>query len=268
MLNANLQFNWGNSPKENMLAMLHGMFGMSSNLLGLARNFRNALYPITYDLPNHGHSPTVKNCDFITIADMLDKTLERDKPLHNTKIHLLGHSLGGKVMMVYALLFPKKIESLSILDIAPVEYPHLHGNFFEGMHNLIDEKPKSRREIINFLTQYTDPETAMFLAKNFKPAEPRSGEPFKSLLRIDELYANYTTLMNFPDKELKHCTYTGKTILLRATRESAFYEDNDKKSVYHYFPNCRIVTIPNSGHNVHIDNPEAVEATLKGFWGI
>jgi pimeloyl-ACP methyl ester carboxylesterase len=58
-------------------------------------------------------------------------------------------------------------------------------------------------------------------------------------------------------------TYPGKVLFLRGER-SHFVEDFDFEMIREFFPAVDIVTIPESGHNVHFDQPERfVEAIVQ-----
>ena len=51
-------------------------------------------------------------------------------------VHLLGHSMGGKAAMHFALTHPERTDSLVVVDIAPKVYPPTHIVIFDAMRNL------------------------------------------------------------------------------------------------------------------------------------
>jgi esterase len=71
------------------------------------------------DLRNHGaspHSPDVSS--EAMAADVAHFLQQRGIP----RAHIVGHSLGGRVAMATALLYPERVERLVVVDIAPVDY--------------------------------------------------------------------------------------------------------------------------------------------------
>ena len=63
------------------------------------------------------------------------------------KANLLGHSLGGKAVMTFAISYPEKVEKLIVADIAPKAYPpHHQRELSKALQSVnFDEKIKTRR---------------------------------------------------------------------------------------------------------------------------
>src|SRR4051812_27563902 len=105
------------------LIILHGLFGSSDNWLTQAKVFSNHYKVYTVDLRNHGHSPHDDAFDYNAMVDDLLEFI-RDNQLHNPI--MLGHSMGGKAAMNFALAHGDMIEKLIIVDIAPRFYDLEH----------------------------------------------------------------------------------------------------------------------------------------------
>ena len=102
------------------LIILHGLFGMLDNWHTLAVRFGNDCQTWTIDQRNHGKSPHTDDIDYDLLAeDLLDFC---DQHSINEPI-VLGHSMGGKAAMQFALNYPDQISKLIVVDIAPKEYP-------------------------------------------------------------------------------------------------------------------------------------------------
>ena len=108
--------------------LLHGLFGSGANLGALARALRDDYRVYSLDLPNHGRSSWLEHPDLPTMAGAVAHWMDEEGV---ASAHLLGHSLGGKVVMQLALDDPGRVISLSVADIAPVAYRH-------GFDDLID----------------------------------------------------------------------------------------------------------------------------------
>jgi len=74
---------------------------------------------IAVDLRNHGESPWTHSWSLEALGNDLVHLLDR---LEIEEATLMGHSLGGKAVMSAALLHPKRVSSLVVVDIAPVLY--------------------------------------------------------------------------------------------------------------------------------------------------
>src|SRR6478736_4093635 len=86
------------------LVILHGLFGQSDNWNTLARLFsEKGLRVFTVDLRNHGLSPQSEEWNYPVMAEDLKEFLDEHR-LENPI--LLGHSMGGKVVLFFELLFP------------------------------------------------------------------------------------------------------------------------------------------------------------------
>uniref|UniRef100_A0A1I8FG35 sn-1-specific diacylglycerol lipase ABHD11 n=1 Tax=Macrostomum lignano TaxID=282301 RepID=A0A1I8FG35_9PLAT len=85
------------------LLVLHGLFGMARNWRSVAKSLaRNHSPIICADLRNHGDSPHHQDMSMAAMVGDVRQFIEQQ--LDATPVHLLGHSLGGKVAMRTALL--------------------------------------------------------------------------------------------------------------------------------------------------------------------
>ena len=71
------------------------------------------------------------------------------------RIIFMGHSLGGKTAMQFAVLFLGRVSSLIMVDIAPVQYKHRQKilELIEAMQELQLPTKMSRSEIEKKLAQ-------------------------------------------------------------------------------------------------------------------
>src|SRR5688572_29268537 len=101
------------------VVILHGIFGSSDNWLTQARILSSHYQVFSLDLRNHGLSPHDDSFDYpVMVSDLLE--FIDDHQLKDTVI--IGHSMGGKVAMNFALAHPDKLQKLIVVDIAPKPY--------------------------------------------------------------------------------------------------------------------------------------------------
>src|SRR5690242_637502 len=107
----------GNGPP---LLVLHGLYGSLENWRSMTRRLSESFRVYSIDLRNHGRSPHSSEMTYPAMAaDMLG--FMSGEQLESANI--LGHSMGGKVAMQFALSHPERVDRLIIADMAPKGYP-------------------------------------------------------------------------------------------------------------------------------------------------
>ncbi|MEW5674852.1 alpha/beta fold hydrolase [Flavobacterium enshiense] len=227
--------------------IVHGFLGMSDNWKTLAGQFAQlGLQVHTLDMRNHGKSPHSEEFSYeIMVQDVYDYC-ERHQL---DKIYLLGHSMGGKIAMLFATTYPEKVEKLIVADIGPKYYPPHHQKILAGLNAVDFSQQPSRAEVEAILAQHiNDFGTRQFLLKNLYWAEP--GQlAFRFNLDV------FNRKIEVIGKALPfENTFDKSTLLLRGDK-SDYILDADFETIRHHFPDSEIVTIKNAGHWLHAENP-------------
>lgn len=241
------------------LLIIHGFLGMSDNWKTLGSQFAQQGFQVhLLDMRNHGKSP---HDEAFTYEVMVQDVYDYCATHQLDKIALLGHSMGGKIAMLFATAYPEKVEKLIVADIGPKYYPPHHQTILAGL-NAIDFSAKpSRAAVEETLSGYIkDFGTRQFLLKNLYWVEPgQLGFRFNLDVfnRKIETIGNALPFENHFDKP---------TLFLRGDK-SDYILDSDFETVHHHFPNAEIKTVKNAGHWLHAENPadfyEMVLAYLK-----
>ena len=94
------------------LLILHGFFGMGDNWKSLANKFAEENFEVhLVDQRNHGRSFHSEEFNYDPLVEDLYKYIQH----HNLdKIDLLGHSMGGKTVMLFATKYPEVIDKLMV----------------------------------------------------------------------------------------------------------------------------------------------------------
>lgn len=240
------------------LAILHGFLGSSRNWQTAGRELAADFHVLALDLRNHGQSPHDPDGSFGAMAADVIEWLDASGI---ARIHLLGHSLGGKVAMRIACSRPKRIESIIVADIAPREYPGGSAEV-EAMARLDLSTLASRQEADTRLAAAVpDRATRQFLLTNLLR---RDGGSFEWQANLPALLAALADLKKSPLAPRDR--FEGRALFLRGDR-SGFVRPEDESLIRGHFPRAEIAAIDGAGHNIHIDALPAFAAQIRRFAG-
>ncbi len=229
------------------LLIVHGFLGMGDNWKTLAKKFAEDYEVHLIDQRNHGRS---FHADEFTYEVLVDDLLNYINHYNLGLINILGHSMGGKTAMLFAVSHPEKVNKLMVADIGPKFYPRHHDMILEGLSSIDFTKQKSRKAVEEELKKYiSDSGIRQFLLKNVY-WETKEKLNFRFNLQgllenIDEIGAALPSLT----------TYEGEVLFLKG-ENSGYITNEDRALIEAHFPNATIVTVKNAGHWLHAENPK------------
>ncbi|WP_019037103.1 alpha/beta fold hydrolase [Psychroflexus tropicus] len=232
----------------NPLIILHGFLGMGDNWKTLANSYAKEGFEVhLVDQRNHGRSPHDEAFNYELLAEDL-KAYLKEKDIKSASI--IGHSMGGKTAMRFATLYPKMIDKLIIVDIAPKYYPPHHQQILEGLQAIADSKLSSRTDADELLANYiTELPVRQFLLKNLYW---KTQNEMALRMNLKALQSNIAEI----GKALPlGSTYSKETLFIRGGN-SDYIKDSDKSQIASHFQNFTIETIPNAGHWIHAEKRE------------
>jgi pimeloyl-ACP methyl ester carboxylesterase len=252
-----MQLNYKQYGKEyKTLVILHGLMGTLDNWQTLAKRWSEHFPVFVLDMRNHGKSPHSDEFSYdAMVEDVYEFCLEHDL----REINLLGHSMGGKVAMYFALKYPELVDKLIVADIAPKTYPPGgHDNIFKAMETLPLDELKSRAEADEYMTKFIPSfPVRQFILKNLV----RDEEQYKWKLNLPVLSKNYDKILAF---DAAGRTFDHPTLFIKGEHSDYIHPDefDDYKLI---FPNAALKTIENTGHWLHAENPDLVYISVKVF---
>ncbi len=235
------------------IVLLHGLFGDKDNLGQLARRLEAEYRVVAIDLPNHGQSPWQDDVSWSSQRQQLAATLMQ---LSLPPCHLLGHSLGGKLAMQYALLSPQQVQSLTVVDIAPVTYrQQRHQAVFSALAAVATARPSNRGEAEQLMSPYLeDPAVRQFLLKSFVP---HTGWRFN----LAGLQHGYDTLMAWPEES---GSFPGPTLFIKGGQSDYLLAEH-QACIMRLFPAARAKIIADAGHWLHAEKPQLFQKLVVDF---
>lgn len=228
------------------LLILHGLFGMSDNWMTLGRHFAEYFEVHLIDLRNHGRS---FHDDCMNYEVMSRDIWEYCHHYHLNSVYVLGHSMGGKTAMFWAVQHPEMVEKLIVADIAPKKYSNRHQLIFKALNSIDFEVLKTRKEVERKLSEtISDLGILQFLLKN---VYHQTTEKLAFRFNREVLEKNYA-LLN--ETLPPFATFDKETLFLKGEK-SDYIRDEDQSLIQAHFPQSNIATISNAGHWLHAENP-------------
>ena len=240
------------------LIILHGLLGSSDNWLLHGKLFAKTFNVFIIDQMNHGNSPHSQSINYKTLTIDLFNFI---KSKNLSEVNIIGHSMGGKVAMKFALDYEDLVNKLVIVDIAPKKYlNNLNFNYIiQGINSLNIDRISTKKEADYLLSKYVSERYIRnFLLKNLKRNSLKSFV-WKSNMKVitDSIKDLYAGISN---DSTSHCD-----VLFIKGEKSNYILDNDWDNIIGLFPKAKLSTINNSGHWVHFDNPEKFYLNVMSF---
>lgn len=228
------------------MILLHGIFGSSDNWLTPAKLLSSQFHTFALDLRNHGQSPHEESFNYPVMAADVLEFIEANKI---TNPVIVGHSMGGKVAMNFALAYPDKLQKLIVVDIAPKEYNMKHYVILEGLNGIPIEQVTSRAEADEILARYVpEADVRQFLLKNLQ-RKAQGGFKWKlNLVAIDANIERIGLDLEFPGP------FNKPTLFVRGAR-SNYIRDEDVARIKEVFPMAQLETL-DTGHWVPAEKPK------------
>jgi pimeloyl-ACP methyl ester carboxylesterase len=242
------------------VVFLHGLFGQGRNFTQIAKALQPDLRSLLVDLPDHGRSAWTEQVDYAGMADAVADHL-RSGFAGDGRVHVVGHSMGGKVAMVLALRHPDLVDRLVVADIAPVaggstgEFEHLLGS----LATLDLDALERRSDADEQLQQAIDDERVRgFLLQNLR--SHHGG--FRWQANLELLRRDLPTIAGFPDVD---GLVFDRPVLWVAGDRSDYIKDEHAPRMRELFPRTMQVTLRGAGHWVHSEQPQVFLEVLRRF---
>jgi esterase len=125
-----MQLNYKKVGEGTPLIILHGLFGSLDNWMGIAKTLGERFEVYLLDARNHGQSPHSDQFDYELMAEDLYEFIQEHQIVNPV---VLGHSMGGKTAMQFAMNHTDILTKLVVADIAPKPYPVHHRQIIDGL---------------------------------------------------------------------------------------------------------------------------------------
>ena len=240
------------------LIILHGLLGSSDNWQSLGKRYAERHHVWMLDARNHGRSPHDDTHTYEAMAqDVIDFMNDRGI----AKARLLGHSMGGKTVLLLSQLHPERVDRMIVADIAPRAYTPHHGPIFDALLATDPNHASSREEIQAQLNDALshDPVLVPFLMKGLHRLKDGG---FAWRFNVPTLRKALDDIVG----EIAVGINTLPALFIRGS-ESEYVSDDDLDELEGHFLHMDHHTIHGAGHWLHAQNPDEFFDVTSDFLG-
>jgi esterase len=171
----------------------------------------------------------------------------------------VGHSMGGKCAMQFALSFAERVDKLVVVDIAPRHYEDpAWVTYIEAMLSVEPEKLESRSQADDLLKEAIHSRIyRQFLLSNLVNDGNHSYRWRPNLPAIFNAREEISAPVSGEPSAIK-------TLFIRG-EFSPYIRDEDLEPIAQLFPESTTVSIPGCGHLVHIEARDRFNQLLIDF---
>ena len=227
------------------LLILHGFFASARNWRSIAKQLADERRVYVLDMRNHGNSPQCEHMDYPLMAADLAAFMD-SRQLKTAD--LLGHSMGGKIAMWFALQHPQRVRKLVVADISPVSYQHNFDRTVNALKALPLAALTNRKQAEEWLAAgIPDQNYRQFLLQNLLLQDG----VYSWRINLEYFHQNAHFIVEFPDTA--GLAVYPQPVLFLAGEHSAYIQ---RDTILALFPEAVISEIPGTGHWLHVDAPQ------------
>jgi len=239
--------------------ILHGLFGMLDNWQSFAKKLSEHYLVYVIDQRDHGKSPHTDEFNYKVLAEDLKEFLDQEMI---SKAKFIGHSMGGKTLIQFAMDFEDYIEKMIIVDMGIKKYPGGHETIISAMRTASVGKADSRSEIESHLAQTIDNSSIrLFLMKNLQRNTEEGG--FRWKMNLELLHREYQSILS----SLESDEVKDTEVLFVKGLKSEYLLEEDEPKIKEQFAKAKFKEI-DAGHWIHAEKPKELLEMVVNFFDV
>jgi len=258
-----LNSNSANQASFKNVILLHGFTGSSKDWEEIIPRLSPNYNYYTIDLIGHGNSDSPSDNEFYNTASLIEQLREFAVKITKDKFVLIGYSMGGRAALSYSIKYPGSIAGLILesttAGIKDEEEKIERIKKDEELAEFI--KNHSIEEFIDYWMNLDIFDTQKRFA-NSKLTVIKNSKINNSKIGLSNSLKGFGAgiMPNYFD-ELKNLNF--KTLLITGDLDEKFILINNE--MVNLFPSAKHTSLKNSGHNTHLETPDAFIKTVNNF---
>jgi len=252
----------GKRESDIALLFIHGFTGSGEDWYNIKDSFPG-MRLLLVDLPGHGMSDSTSDLKYYTQDNLVRMIEDIRENLELKKLILVGYSLGGRLALSYAAIFPENLYKLIVESGQP------------GLTSEDDRtgRVKEDEELADYIAKNEiDNFVDFWMSKDIFRSENNLLESERNEIRNRKLKNNNTGLSNmlrgFSLGRMRPLwgelgKIRCKTLLIAGELDKKYCELN--KKVQSEIKNSRFEIVAEAGHNVHLEKREEFIRLINGF---
>ncbi|MBE7123070.1 2-succinyl-6-hydroxy-2,4-cyclohexadiene-1-carboxylate synthase [Bacillus cereus] len=245
------------------LLLLHGFTGSVETWRSFIPSWSEQFQVILVDIVGHGKTESPEDVTHYDIQNVALQMKELLDHLHIENAHVLGYSMGGRLAITMACLYPKYVRSLLLENCtAGLESANERKERREKDERLADKiEQEGIRSFVSMWENIPLFETQKRLAQNVQEAvrKERLANNTKGL--ANSLRGMGTGAQPSWWKDLQNLKMP--VLLLNGESDEKFFRL--LKNIEKCIPHANFVKIDGAGHAIHVEQPEKFDTIVKGF---
>lgn len=242
------------------IVLLHGFTGSHHSWSSFISEWQDGFQLITIDLPGHGKTSTNTPRTMEACCHDLQQLFEH---LALTSFHLVGYSMGGRVALSFAILFPQYISSLTLESSSP------------GLRSKDEQRQRIKRDeklARKIETEGLEAFVDFWESIPLFASQRRLGENQQQSIRAERLSQTEKGLTDSlrhmgtgsqPSWWEKLAELTQPVLLIVGELDEKFVNIN--QAMEKLLPKVELTIVENAGHAIHVEEPEKFGKLIIAF---
>lgn len=245
------------------LLLLHGFTAGASTWQPFCPVFGKHSRLIMVDLIGHGKSESPLDAERYNVIDTANDLLVLLDELGMEQIDLVGYSMGGRVAITFAALYPERVRKLVLESTTP------------GLQDAADREMRMKQDHIlakRIETEGLEKFVSYWEAIPLFQSQSNLPEQVREQIRSQRLSNNAAGLANSlrgmgtgsqPSWWSKLDKFQCETLLITGTLDEKFCRLAEKMA--ELIPNAKHLSINDAGHAIHVEQPEKFGTMVSEF---